>query len=151
MIGRFLLILVFGILPLHGCGSVRPVPATFNQADYTPIDFDQLRLDASSLRAGDLIRCQACFWQFLSYDPAPEYFYFNYLRYPASWPDLEWFALYKDADMQGYYNRGAMSFQQRLTFNPKRLDPIIIYGEIVSMGGSTFYLLVHHLERVTIN
>jgi hypothetical protein len=44
-----------------------------------------------------------------------------------------------------------MSFRQRLDFNPKRLDPIIIYGELVSMGGSTLYLLVHHLERVTID
>jgi len=148
---RFLLILLFGILPLAGCGSIRPVPAVFNQADYTPVDFDLVQRDTSSLHAGDLIRCQAFFWQFLTHDPAPEYYYFNQIRYPSSWSDLEWFALYKDADMQGYYDRGAMSFRQRLEFNPKRLDPIIIYGELVSMGGSKLYLLVHHLERVTID
>ena len=148
---RFLLVLVLGILPLTGCGTIRPVPAAFNQADYTPIDFDLVRRDASSLHAGDLIRCRAYFWQFLTHDPAPEYYYFNHIRYPSSWSDLEWFALYKDTDQRGYYDRGAMSFRQRLDFNLKRLDPIIIYGELVSMGGSKFYLLVHHLERVTID
>jgi hypothetical protein len=44
-----------------------------------------------------------------------------------------------------------MSHAQRLEFNPKRLDPLIIYGELVPMGGSMLYLLVHHLERVTID
>jgi hypothetical protein len=148
---RVLLVLVLGILSLTACGSMRPVPASFNQADYTPIDFDLLRRDSSSLHAGDLIRCQAFFWQFLTYDPAPGFYYLNQLRYPSSWGDLEWFALYKDTDMQGYYDRGAMSHHQWLEFNPKRLEPIIIYGELVTMGGSKLYLLVHHLERLVID
>jgi hypothetical protein len=148
---RFFLLLVFGILSLTACGSIRPVPASFNQADYTPIDFDLLIRDSSSLHAGDLIRCQAYFWQFLTYDPAPRYYYFNQLRYPFSWGDLEWFALYQDANFQGYYDRGAMTHRQRLEFNLKRLEPIIIYGELVTMGGSKLYLLVHHLERYKID
>ncbi len=41
-----------------------------------------------------------------------------------------------------------MSHAQRLEFNPKRLDPLIIYGELVPMGGSKLYLQVHHLERL---
>ena len=41
-----------------------------------------------------------------------------------------------------------MSHRQRLQFNPKRLDHLIIYGELVAMGASKLYLLVHHLEYV---
>ena len=148
---RFLLVLMFGILSLTACGSMKPVPAQFNPADYTPVDFELLQRDSSSLNTGQLVRCQAFFWQFLTHDPAPQYYYFNQLRYPLSWGNLEWFALYKDADMTGYFDRGVMSHAQRLEFNPKRLDPLIIYGELVPMGGSKLYLLVHHLERVTID
>ena len=149
---RFLPVLMFAIVILTGCGSIKPVPADFNPADYTPVDLELLLVPQSpSLRAGQLVSFQAFFWEFLSYDPAPQYYYTNYVRYPGSWGDLEWFALYKNADMQGYYDRGAMSYQQRLEFNPKRLEPIIIYGEVVTMGGSKLYLLVHHLERLEID
>ena len=147
---RFLLVLLFGILPLTACGSMKPVPAEFTPTAYTPINFDQLLHD-SSLQAGELVRVEAFFWQFLTYDPAPEYYYFNQLHYPRHWGDLEWFALYEKADMKGYYDRGAMSHMQRLQFDPKRLDHLIIYGEMVPMGGSKLYLLVHRLEHVKID
>ncbi len=145
---RFFLVLLFGLLSLTACGSMRPVPASFNQADYTPIDFDLLRRDAGSLHPGDLVRCQAYFWQFLTYDPSPGHYVLNHLRHPFSWGDLEWFALYRDVNLQGYFDRGAMSHRQRLDFDPKRLEPIVIYGELVPMGRNRLYLLVHHLERL---
>ncbi len=147
---RILLLLLLATLLLTACGSMRPVPAEFNPAEYTPIDFEQLPLD-TNLHAGERVRVEAYFWQFLTYDPAPEYYYLNQLKYPRRWGDLEWFALYQKADMKGYYDRGAMSHLQRLQFNPKRLDHLIIYGEMVPMGGDKLYLLVHHLERVEIN
>jgi hypothetical protein len=148
---RLLLLFLIGTLFLPACGRMRPVPAEFQPADYTPINFDQLRLDSSSLHAGDLVRVQAYFWQFLTYDPAPRYYYFNQLRYPLNWGDLEWFALYRDADMKGYYDRGVMSHAQRLEFNPQRLDHLVIYGELVPVGGHILYLQVHHLERLKID
>lgn len=148
---RLLFVLVLAMLPLTACGSLRTVPAQFNPDDYTPMDFGLLVRDAPSLRAGELIRCQAFFWQFLTHDPAPQYYYFNQLRYPFRWGELEWFALYQNADMTGYYDRGVMSQAQSLEFKPQRLDNFIIYGELVSMGGSKLYLLVHHLERVKID
>jgi hypothetical protein len=144
---RFLLLLLFAALLLTACGSMKPVPAEFQPAEYTPIDFAQLPLD-TNLHAGELVRVEAYFWQFLTYDPAPKYYYVDQLKYPRRWGQLEWFSLYQKADMQGYYDRAAMSHLQRLQFNPKRLDHLIIYGEMVRMGGSTIYLLVHHLERV---
>jgi hypothetical protein len=147
---RFLLVFLFGILLLTACGSMKPIPAEFNPTAYTPINFDQLGHDAS-LHNGDLVRVEAFFWQFLTYDPAPKYYYFNQMQYPRRWGDLEWFALYEKADMKGYYDRSAMSHGQRLQFNPKRLDNLIIYGEMVPLGGSKLYLLVHHLEYVKID
>jgi hypothetical protein len=148
---RILFVLLVGILPFMGCGSLRTVPGQFNAADYTPIDFELLVRDSSSLRAGELVRCQAFFWQFLTHDPAPQYYYFNQLAYPLRWGELEWFALYQQADMRGYFDRGVMSRKLRQEFKPQRLDPVIIYGELVPMGGSMLYLLVHHLERFTID
>ena len=98
---------------------MKPVPAEFNPTEYTPISFDQLLHGYSSLRAGELVRVEGFFWQFLTYDPALKYYYANQLKYPRHWGDLEWFALYEKADMKGYYDRGAMSHLQRLQFNPK--------------------------------
>ena len=56
-----------------------------------------------------------------------------------------------NADMTGYFDRGVMSHPQRLQFNPKRLEPLIIFGEMVPLGGSKLYLLVHHLERFSLD
>lgn len=148
---RILFVLLVALLSLTACGSLRTVPAQFNAADYTPIDFELLGRDSSSLHAGDLVRCQAFFWQFLTHDPTPRYYYFNHLRYPVRWGALEWFALYQHADMRGYFDRAVMSREQRQEFKPQRLDHLIIYGELVPMGGSKLYLLVHHLERFTID
>jgi hypothetical protein len=147
---RILLVLLLGIMLLTACGSMKPVPAEFNPTEYTPISFDQLLHD-SSLRAGELVRVEGFFWQFLTYDPALKHYYANQLKYPRHWGDLEWFALYEKADMKGYYDRGAMSHRQRLQFEPKRLDHFILYGEMVPMGGSKLYLLVHHLDRLKID
>lgn len=143
--------LVVLCLLVGGCGGVRALPGQFNPAEYTPVEFALLQQDSASLKAGQLIRTQAYFWQFLTYDPSPQYYYFNQLRHPRSWSDLEWFALYERPDMTGYFDRGAMSYEQRLQFDLKRLDYLIIYGELIPMGGSRLYLQVHHLERVALD
>ncbi len=149
---RLVPFIIFILLHLTACGTVRPVPADFDYGAYTPVDFELLLAPQSSrLQAGQLIRCQAFFWEFLTYDPAPRYYYFNQLRYPGSWGDLEWFALYKDSDLKGYFDRGVMSYVQRLEFKPKRLEPLILYGELVPLGGSQLYLQVHRLERIVID
>jgi hypothetical protein len=149
---RLVPLIILALLLLTACGTIKPVPANFDPSAYTPIDFELLLTpQSSSLHSGQLIRCQAFFWEFLTYDPAPRYYYFNQLRYPVSWRDLEWFALYKDSDLKGYFDRGVMSYAQRLEFKPKRLEPLIIYGELVPLGGSQLYLQVHHLERHVID
>jgi hypothetical protein len=149
---RLLPLLILVLLLLNACGTVRPVPTDFNPEAYTPIDFNLLLNPSSpSLSAGQLVRCQAFFWEFLTYDPAPQYYYLNQLRYPARWRQLEWFAVYRDSDLKGYFDRGVMSYTQRLEVKPKRLEPFIIYGELVSLGRGQLYLQVHHLERIIID
>ncbi|AEB09450.1 hypothetical protein [Desulfobacca acetoxidans] len=135
------------LLLIAACGQVRTVPADFNPNAYTPVDFAQLLEPGKSrLSAGQLICCQALFWEFLTYDPAPVYYYLNQLRYPFSWGALEWFSLYQSSDLQGYFPRAAMTYAQRLDYAPKRFDPIIIYGELVPLGGRQLYPQVHHLK-----
>lgn len=132
---------------LTGCGALRPTPTAFNPAEYEPIDFDLLLNESPTLRAGQRVRTQAFFWQFLTYDPAPQYYYFNHLASPFRWGELEWFALYQEATMKGYFDRVAMSAEQRRQFSLNRLEPLMLYGELVPFGGRKLYLLIHHIER----
>jgi hypothetical protein len=145
-------ILLWLLLLLTGaCGQVRPLPTTFNPDAYTPVALEQLRREASGLAAGQLISFQAYFWEFLSYDPVPQRYYLNQLRYPQRWRELEWFALYQDAAMRGYFDRAVMSYEQNLRFQPKRLDFLRFYGELVSLGGNRLYFQTHHLEPVRVD
>lgn len=135
------------LFQLAACGRVANPPAAFDPATYTPIDTSLLLTGApAGLQPGQRVSFRCYFWEFLSYDPGIRYYYFNLLRYPQQWGALEWFAVYRDATMTGYFDRLAMSYAQRLTFRPKRLDPLIIYGELLPFGGRDLYLLVHHLE-----
>lgn len=143
----YLGIFLLGMLWEAACGQVRPVPSAWVPDDYTPIEYSQLQTGDRTLTAGQRVRCRAYFWQFLVYDPAPGYYYFDQLRYPLSWGSLEWFALYGSPDMRGYYDRAAMDHLQRINYQLKRLDPIILYGELVPLGGRQVYLRVHHIQK----
>ena len=58
----------------------------------------------------------------------------NYLtlpRYPVRWYHLRWFATYGSDRMTGYYDLAAVSPEQDEKYKAiKRLDPILIYGEL---------------------
>lgn len=150
MVCRSLSILLL-TLSVLACGQVRPLPSEWNPADYTPIELEHLRRPAPGLQAGQLVKFHGYFWEFLNYDPVPQHYYLNQLRYPIRWQDLEWFALYEKAALQGYFDRAAMTFKQRSEFHPKRLDPLILYGELVPLGGGRLYFQTHHLEQVTVD
>ncbi|MBW1917573.1 MAG: hypothetical protein JRI57_06070 [Deltaproteobacteria bacterium] len=136
------------VVPLGGsCGQVRPVPASWDATKYAPIPFSQLKSGVPALSPGQQVRCRAYFWQFLEYDPAPGYYYFNQLRHPLSWGDLQWFALYGSPEMHDYFDRVAMDSAQERTYQLHRLDPIILYGELVPLGGRQLYLRVHHIQK----
>ncbi len=136
------------IVGLAACGQVRPVPSAFSPADYQPIALEQLRQGSPALAAGQLVRLPVYFWEFLSYDPAVPQYYLNQLRHPQRWRELEWFAVYQEPSLRGYFDRAAMTYEQRLQADPKRLDPITLYGELVAFGAGRLYLKVHHLEHV---
>ena len=144
--------LLWGVLLLAStCGQIRPLPPERPLADYTPLDLAQLRENALGLRAGQLVQVRGYFWEFLSYDPVPQHYYLNQLRYPATWHQLEWFALYEQAAMRGYFDQAVMSAAQRQQFQPRRLEQLIIYGELVPLSRGRLYLQTHHLERVVLD
>jgi len=131
-----------------GCGQVRPLPATFEPQDYREITYDQLlHPDAAGLKAGQKVKVPAYFWQFIDYDPDMVRDYLNLARHPLAWPRLKWFALYGSPEMGGYYDRAALDAGREKLFPVRRLEPVMVYGELSSLGPG-FYLHVIHLEKM---
>ena len=75
----------------------------------------------------------------------------NYLtlpRYPIRWYRLRWFAIYGSEQMTGYYDLAAMSPEQEEEYKAiKRLDHVLIYGELSPLRPGVF-LRVHHIEKI---
>ncbi|MEJ2672753.1 MAG: hypothetical protein P8168_11260 [Deltaproteobacteria bacterium] len=147
--GGWLGVLVLcGLLGLSACGRLRPQPATFDPQTYTPIEYhDLLAPKAAGLHAGEKIRVKAYFWQYLDYDPAMVRNYLTLLRYPIRWYRLKWFATYRTAELTGYYDLAAMSPELADKYKLRRLDPILIYGELSQLGTGLF-LQVFHIEKI---
>lgn len=137
-----------GLILISACGELRPLPATLDLKEYTPIDYQELQDPGrAGLHAGQKVRVQAYFWEFLSYDPAMIRNYLTLPRYPIRWYRLQWFATYGSEEMKGYYDLAAINPDQLDRYHPKRLDPILIYGEVSSLAPG-YYLRVHHLEKI---
>jgi hypothetical protein len=49
--------------------------------------------------------------------------------------------------MEGYYDLAALSPEQEKQYKIKRLDPILIYGELSPIKPGLF-LRVHHIEKI---
>jgi hypothetical protein len=143
------LLLALWLLGVSACGEIRPVPAPIDPEAYKPIAYqDLLHPDQAGLQAGELVRVKAYFWQYLTYDPAMVRNYLTLPRYPIRWYQLQWFALYGSEHMTGYYDLAAMSPEQAEKFKAiKRMDPILIYGELSPLKPGV-YLQVHHLEKI---
>jgi hypothetical protein len=130
------------------CGELRPHPAAFESRDYTPIAYqDLLAPGPTALQAGQKVRVQAYFWQYLDYDPAMVRNYLTLLRYPVKWYQLRWFATYGTADLTGYFDLAAVTPEQADRYKLKRLDPVMLYGELARLGPG-FYLQVFHIEPI---
>lgn len=133
------------------CGQLPPLPAQVDLETYAPITYQELLASgAAKLQAGQKIKVPAYFWQFLTYDPDMVRNYLNLVRHPLSWYRLEWFATYGTSDMQGYFDLAALDPSLKRTFKLHRLDHLMIYGELASMGPG-LYLRVHHLEKIAEN
>jgi hypothetical protein len=142
------LLLLLGLILSAACAEIRPVPATLDPQAYTPITYEQLRDPArANLQAHQKVKVDAYFWEFLTYDPAMVRHWLALARHPRSWSKLQWFALYGEEDMKGYYDRAALDAAQRPRYPLNRLDHITVYGELDSLGYG-YYLHVHHIERI---
>jgi hypothetical protein len=130
------------------CGQLPPLPAQVEAESYAPITYQELLAPGTAnLQAGRKIKVPAYFWQYLTYDPAMVRNYLDMLRHPLSWPQLEWFATYGSPDLRGYYDLAALDPSLVKVKQPRRLDHIMIYGELASLGPG-LYLRVHRIERI---
>ena len=141
-------ILLCSLLGVAACGELRPHPAVFEPEVYKPIAYrDLLAPGPAGLRGGQRVRVQGYFWQYLDYDPAIVRNYLTLLRYPVRWYQLQWFATYDTADMTGYYDLAAMTPEQAEQYKLKRLDPIMLYGNLARLGPG-LSLQVFHIEPI---
>jgi len=141
-------LLLCGLLACGACGELRPQPASFDPQVYTPIEYqDLLAPRQAGLHAGQKVRVKAYFWQYLQYDPAIVRNYLTLLKYPIRWYQLQWFATYGTPDMSGYYDLAAITPEQAERYKLKRLEPVLLYGELASLGPGV-YLQVFHIEKI---
>lgn len=132
------------------CGQIRPLPSSWDPEAYTPITYAQLLdLRAAGLTSGQKVKVPVYFWQFLIYDPALVQNYITLARHPIDWYRLPWFATYGTPDMKGYFDRLVMTEEQQESYRLKRLEHLLVYGELAYMGLDLLYLQVHHIERIT--
>jgi hypothetical protein len=73
--------------------------------------------------------------------------YLTLLRYPIRWYRLKWFAIYDTSDLTGYFDLAAVTPEQAEQYKLKRLDPVMLYGEISPLKPGVF-LRVHHIEKI---
>lgn len=133
---------------LAACGQLPPLPAHVDLESYAPITYQELLAPGTAkLQEGRKIKVPAYFWQYLTYDPAMVRNYRDLLRQPLKRYKLEWFATYGTADMQGYYDLAILDPSLVRAYQPRRLDHILIYGELASLGPG-LYLRVHRIERI---
>jgi hypothetical protein len=136
------------VLWVAACGQFPPLPAHMELDSYAPITCqDLLDPGTAKLQAGQKIKVPAYFWEFLTYDPDMVRNYLNLLRYRRHWYQLQWFAIYDTPDLQGYYDLAALAPSEVKANKPRRLDHIMIYGELASLGPG-LYLRVHRIEKI---
>ena len=144
----FLVLVLCGLLGLWACGQLRPYPDVFDPQAYKPIEYqDLLTPQAAGLHAGEKVRVQAYFWQYVDYDPAIIRNYLTLLRYPVRWYRLQWFAIYRTDDLTGYYDLAAITPELAEKYKFQRLDPVMLYGELSQLGTGLF-LQVFHIEKI---
>jgi hypothetical protein len=142
------MLILCGLVGVSSCGELRPRPAVFDPQVYTPVEYqDLLAPRQTGLHAGQKVRVKAFFWQYCDYDPAMVRNYLTMLRYPFRWGQLRWLATYGADNMSGYYDLAAVTPEQAEAYKLKRLDPILIYGELASLGPGLF-LQVFHIEKI---
>ena len=141
-------LILCGVLGVSACGRLQRQPSSFDPGAYKPIEYkDLLTPDLAGLHAGEKIRVKAYFWQYVDYDPALVRNYLTLLRYPIRWYRLRWFALYRTDDLKGYYDLAAMTPEVAEQYTLRRLEPVLLYGELSQLGTGLFFQ-VFHIEKI---
>jgi hypothetical protein len=145
------LVLLLLLLPGLGSGCRHAPPATqaFNPQEYTPVTIDQLQAPkAAGLLPGQKVSVAGYFWQYLEYDPFPVPKYLAAARHPIRENRWRWASLYNNPQMTGYFDRLALSREERREPDLKRLEHVRIYGRLAHLPFGILYLQAGHVERL---
>jgi hypothetical protein len=147
------LVLLFTLLPLleSGCRHAPPVTKVFNPREYAPVTIEQLRAPRKAgLLPGQKVSVEGYFWQYLEYDPFPVPKYLAVARHPLRENRWRWASLYNSPQMQGYFDRLALSREERHDLDLKRLEHVRIYGRLAHLPFGFLYLQAQHVERLDV-
>jgi hypothetical protein len=146
-----ILVLLFLLLPglASGCRHAPPATGAFNPKEYTPVTIEQLQAPKKAgLLPGQKVSVAGYFWQYLEYDPFPVPKYLAVARHPVRENQWDWAALYNSPQLTGYFNRLALSREERRELDLKRLEHVRIYGRLAHLPFGILYLQGEHVERL---
>jgi hypothetical protein len=142
-----LVMLLPGLGP--GCRHMPPTTEAFNPQGYTPVTIEQLDAPkAAGLLSGQKVSVEGYFWQYLEYDPFPVPKYLAVARHPIRENQWRWASLYNSPQMTGYFDRLALSREERRELDLKRLERVRIYGRLAHLPFGILYLQGEHVERL---
>jgi hypothetical protein len=145
------LVLFFAILPglASSCRHAPPATEVFHSGEYTPVSIEQLQApQKAGLIRGQKVSVEGYFWQYLEYDPFPVPKYLALARHPLAESRWHWASLYNSPQMQGYFDRLALSGEQRRQLDLKRLEHVRIYGRLAHLPFGILYVQAQHLDRL---
>jgi hypothetical protein len=150
LIGGILVLLLLLLPGLEsGCRHAPPATAAFNPKEYTPVNIEQLEAPkAAGLLPGQKVSVAGYFWQYLEYDPFPVSKYLAVARHPVRQNQWRWASLYSSPQMTGYFDRLALSREERRELDLKRLEHVRIYGRLAHLPFGILYLEGEHVERL---
>jgi hypothetical protein len=148
---RVIWVLLFLLLPglEAGCRHAQPVTGVFNPREYTPVTIEQLQAPKQSgLLPGQKVSVEGFFWQYLEYDPFAVPEYLALVRRPLLESRWRWASLYASPQLQGYFDRLALSRKGLRELDLKRLEHVRIYGRLAHLPFGILYLQAQHVERL---
>jgi hypothetical protein len=142
-----LLLLLSGLAA--GCGRHQPTSQVFRPEEYTPVTIEQLQAPRKAgLFPGQMVSVEGYFWQYLEYDPFTVPKYLALARRPLAESRWRWASLYNSPQMQGYFDRLALTRELRHELDLKRLEHVRIYGRLAHLPFGILYLKAQHVERL---